>query len=492
MPNLQDLAAQDAAYAREGDDAQVARQARQTLGATGQAPGVLSWLTQMPRRVTGDMIDAAVHTADSMGAATRVAKDVAAGGAEAVANTGDVVDQLAQGVGHNFRTAYEGVVHPEQQTEKRVLELQDPAMAARDRAMDTYQRSPIWEHARNAILDFRDAVGVKDPSIADHLLQSVAQLAIPFAGYSSALGGLYDVALVTELARSAAAGAMTDSTALSPHAMRFADLIALGRHTEGKLGEVLRTLDPTGSAQDAYIHYLTDRKNETEAEGRFKNVLDGFGVNMIATPLLAAAGTVLKQGTTGLRYLIDNGAASTDDIVGVRPQMQRGAVGDLSAKRPPLRQNYDPAQDLYDEQVRRDVDAAHAHLDSQVEKSLHNLKFSNEKGVIAVQSPNGFTHARATGDGNWRVFKSETEKGARGRGEGYARLKRLADEAHSHGVLSESDHQVSAPEARLYARLKADGYNVKQSTFERDPGTGELRSTSELKPVFVVGPGELH
>lgn len=353
MPTLQDLQAQDAAYAKAGNDAQTAEQAKQTFGSTGQPNGILSWMTQMPKRITSDMIDSAVHAADSMAhdgswgeAATRVGRDVAAGAADAVANTGDAVEGLAR---TGVRATYESIVHPQQ----AALEAEDPAMQARDRMMDgSSQTSPIWQHARSAILDFRDAVAVKDPNLVDGLTQSVAQLAIPFAGYSKALSGVHDAAIVAQgledipatqgfgsyLAKTAqkdltgfatkvaAPGAVTDATALKPHAMRFADLIALGRHTEGKLGDVLQALAPDGSAQDAYIRYLTDRGDESEAEGRFKNVLDGFGVNLLATPLIAAVGSVLKQGTAGLRYLADNGVASGADFPRPPRATQTGSV----------------------------------------------------------------------------------------------------------------------------------------------------------------------
>lgn len=353
MPTLQDLQAQDAAYAKAGNDAQTAEQAKQTLGSTGQPNGILSWMTQMPRRITSGMIDSAVHAADSMThdgswgeAAARVGRDVAAGAADAVVNTGDAAEGLLR---NGARAEYESVVHPQQ----AALEAEDPAMLARDQQMDgSAQRSPIWDHARNAILDFRDAVAVKDPNLVDGLTQSVAQLAIPFAGYSKALSGVHDAAIaaqgledisatqgfgsylmktaqkdLTGLATKVVApGAMTDATALQPHSMRFADLIALGRHTEGKLGDVLQALAPDGSAMDSYIRYLTDRGDEGEAEGRWKNVLDGFGVNLLATPLITAVGSVLKQGTAGLRYLVDNGVASGADFPRPPAATQAGKI----------------------------------------------------------------------------------------------------------------------------------------------------------------------
>ena len=178
--------------------------------------------------------------------------------------------------------------------------------------------SPIWDHAKRHILDFRDAVAVKDPSIGDSLLQGVAQLAIPFAGYSRALAGVHG------LANAIAAGGITDATALAPHDGRMADLFALGRTVEGKLGDTLRALSPNGSALNAYIRYLTERKNESEAEGRFKNVLDGLGVNLITTPLLLGAASVLKQGQTGLRAMMGAGVRSAQDLM---PPPAPAAVG---------------------------------------------------------------------------------------------------------------------------------------------------------------------
>jgi hypothetical protein len=232
------------------------------------------------------MIDGAVSSADQMfdTPEMRKARDVVAGSLTGLTNIADA--------GHSVMKA----------TQQNFTDLLNPSFhAGTGQPADVYNApSPVWDHAKNAILDFRDAVSVQDPTLADGLTQGVAQLALPLAGYTRALGGLHAVA------RGFAAGALTDSTAMAPHDMRLADIIALGRHTEGKLGEALRTLAPDGSALNAYINFLADRGNETEAEGRFKNALDGFGANLIATPLMHAAGVVLKQGTAALRYAMEN------------------------------------------------------------------------------------------------------------------------------------------------------------------------------------------
>jgi hypothetical protein len=362
---LSSLIAQHTAAAQQGNQQQITENANQALhGPSGapQSPGLLRWMTQMPARVTTDMVDGAVHAADSMAhdgswgeAATRVGRDVAAGTADAAASTGDAVAGLGRMVESNFSRSARAAENPMQANEDAALsrtESQDPAMAARmktvegDPAPAAPPPSSIWSHARNAILDFRDAVAVKDPNMVDGLTQNVAQLAIPFAGYSKALAGVHDAAIAAsttqdfggyllasakqdlgKLARNVIApGAVTDATALQPHQARFADTLALGRHTETKLGDVLNAIAPDGSAMNAYINYLSDRSNESEAEGRFKNVIDGFGVNMIATPLLTAAASTLKQGTAGLRYLIDNGATSAGDFPRPAQATQAGKI----------------------------------------------------------------------------------------------------------------------------------------------------------------------
>lgn len=261
--------------------------------ATDQGPpSLLQRFGRAVGNVTHSMLDGAIHEAEQWGiAAKHVGQDVLAGGATALKNTMDTVDAVGRNPNPN-----------------------DPSNLP----------TPVWDHAKQALLDFRDAVQVKDPNLIDKLAQPVAQLAIPFAGYSKALGVFHGAA------NAVAAGALTDFTALAPHDMRMADLFALGRQTETKLGAALQTLAPDGSALNAYINYLSDRKNETEAEGRFKNVLDGLGVNLVATPLLLAAGSLLKHGQYGIRYMMDNGVRNTiSDLAApmkVGPAAQEGKI----------------------------------------------------------------------------------------------------------------------------------------------------------------------
>jgi hypothetical protein len=281
-----DFQAQDDAWGKQYDEQQVV--AKQQEEQAKQPPTFLQKWGASVGRVTSSMLDGLVGAAEDpeFAAPGRAARDVAAGAITGATNIASAGVSAAKAMA--------------------------PAIPGMDPA-DVASASPIWDHAKQHILDFRDAVAVKDPTLSDNIIQGVAQLAIPFAGYSRALSVFHGAANMF------AAGALTDATALAPHDMRMADLFALGRTTEGKLGDALNQLSPDGSALNAYISYLSDRKNESEAEGRFKNVLDGFGVNSITTPLLAAAAVVLKQGVRGVRGAMDAGVRKISDLVPPQP-----------------------------------------------------------------------------------------------------------------------------------------------------------------------------
>lgn len=292
----QQLQDEDDAYEKQVVSQQSQQKTQENLqDGKEQQPSFLSkWVTGPLGKVSTDMLDSAVSAADSYfnSDAGHKARDVAAGAMTGAANMGDAGVSALKGTANTMLG---------------------------DGAGDLMSKltSPIWDHAKSTLLDFRDAVAVQDPTMADSLVQGVGQLAIPFAGYSRALAGVHG------FANTAVAGGLTDATALGPQDPRMADLLALGKHVEGKFGDALNTLAPDGGALNAYINYLSDRTDETEAEGRFKNVLDGFGVNAIATPLLHTVGSMLKQGSAGLRYAIENGVGSMSDLM---PANQDGKI----------------------------------------------------------------------------------------------------------------------------------------------------------------------
>lgn len=298
-----DYDAQNEALGKQYDEQQA--QEKQQAEAAKTPPTFLQRFQTGVGRVTSSMIDSAVATAEDpeLGAPLRAARDVAAGATTGAVNTVDAGVSAAKTLA--------------------------PAVPGVQAIADA---GPIWDHAKSAILDFRDAVAVKDPSLADSLMQGVAQLAIPFTGYSRALGTMHTVA------NTVMAGGITDITALAPHDGRMADLLAMGQHAEGKLGDALRAAGPYGL--NAYVNYLADRSDETEAQGRFKNALDGLGVNAVAVPMLHAAGIVLKQGQRGIQYALENGVRNTvSDIAGsmaAPANTQKGMVAFHGSPEPDL------------------------------------------------------------------------------------------------------------------------------------------------------------
>lgn len=298
MPTLQDLQAQDTAFNKQSADQQAA--AKQQEEQAKQPPSFLQTWTAPVVRAGTAALDSAVHAADTFfsaaddkeggvaTAASRVARSATAGVITGAVNTADAVHSGIESGARRLSVATGG--DPNEP---------DPV-------------GPWWDHAKKAILDYRDAMAVKDPNGVDSTLQAVTQLAVPFAGYSRALSFLHGTANML------AAGAVTDATALGPHDMRMADLISLGKHTENKLGAALNTIAPDGTLFTAYINYLADRTNESEAAGRLKNVLDGAGVNLVAAPLLHGVMSTLKYGQAGLRFAADNGIGGIMDLAGER------------------------------------------------------------------------------------------------------------------------------------------------------------------------------
>lgn len=157
--------------------------------------------------------------------------------------------------------------------------------------------------ARRALLAFRNHIADGAEETSDSITQGIAQFAVPFTGWSKAVRGIQLAEEAPQLAQTAmkvakvaTSESATMATAFDPHAGRFADLVELGKHTEGKLADALNTISPDGSAINAYIDYMTDRVNEGEAEGRFKNVVDNLGISAAAAGLIHVGAKTLKAG----------------------------------------------------------------------------------------------------------------------------------------------------------------------------------------------------
>lgn len=291
----------DAAWGAQYDQQQAAAKSQELLPKQ-EAPhpfqAVSNWVSSLPNRISSAVLDQAVPAVESVynSKLGRADRDIVAGATTGVKNVAD---------------AAVGVVNKASRLLQPMAEAQGAPAAQTDVISE-----PIWSHAKSTVQDFTDAVKVKDPGIADNLLQYTAQVAPSYLLAGRLLNELHGVANVV------ASGAAADASALDPHAPRFADILGVLKQTDGKIGAALKAAGPYGL--NAYINYLGSNGNETEAQGRFKNALDGILPNFIGTELLHAAGITVKQGYAGLRYMVDNGVASAGDLGAKSAASQRG------------------------------------------------------------------------------------------------------------------------------------------------------------------------
>lgn len=144
-------------------------------------------------------------------------------------------------------------------------------------------------------------------SPADLFTQKALQFAIPFAGAMKLAGSV-------TAAKTVAVDALTNMAVWSPHEGRFADL----------LKEIL----PDNSLIAPVVDYLASDPNDSDAEGRFKNALDG----LMATGVMASVAGFVKTGAMTLKYAKEG--KFSGPIPG-SPQAQAGAVGLGDAKQKP-------------------------------------------------------------------------------------------------------------------------------------------------------------
>lgn len=204
---------------------------------------------------------------------------------------------------------------------------------------------PIYDDARKAILGVRDAIAVKDPTLTDELISGFGQFAGPWAAYSRILGSLgwaaraasipeagasfgarilaKGVDTAKSLPRLAAVDAAVNATANAPHDPRTADLFSLHNTAEGKFHDMLNTVSPDGSLVRHYIDYVAN-PDGSEAENRWKNVLDGFNVGAAVGGVFHVAAGTFRAGWGALHYMADNNMGSMSDLM---PANQEGKIG---------------------------------------------------------------------------------------------------------------------------------------------------------------------
>ena len=120
--------------------------------------------------------------------------------------------------------------------------------------------------------------GYAADGMVSEITQEISQFALPFTAYmkgvtalsiaSNAKAGTFTSALVADI--------ITAGTALDPHVER------------------LSALAKEYGIENKVIGWLADNENETESEGRFKNILEATGLGVGAAAALAAVALPLK------------------------------------------------------------------------------------------------------------------------------------------------------------------------------------------------------
>lgn len=283
-PNIeQDLEASlaDLDTTRQQETSQTwVQQAEKSLGTTiggltasnqnGEPGGIAMWIAKLPRNISVGLIDAAVNTADAVKSIVAEAPPIW----EPASKT--VMDADAK-----------------------------KAAAAKGEAPAPEPEHPVYTAAKQGVMNFRDYLA-QGSETSDEVTQAISQYAIPFIGYSKLIGGLHSTTMLGTALKAGTAEALTAATVLKPHDPRAADMLQLGKHVEGKFGDAMNTIAPDGSLLNHYINYMTDRENESDAEGRFKNVVDNLALSAAAAGLIKTTAMTLKGGFATAKYALEN------------------------------------------------------------------------------------------------------------------------------------------------------------------------------------------
>lgn len=248
------LAEGDAAAARD-EEAVYAESLGAGHPARAQA-GAVRWLLNLPKNITVGAVDSFLNTVDFL-------DDANEAGAEA------------------------------QQAKQTAVEAGPGTSAPASKVTPEAMKPLLPQPVREALTGFREHLA-QGSNTADEMTQVIGQFALPFAGWSKAIGGMKGATSLGTMARVATAESAAVAHTFAPEEARFADLIQMGRTLEGRFGDALRLATPDGSAANAFIEYLADDTGDSAMEGRFKNVIDNLGVS-------AALAGVFKVGAKGLK-----------------------------------------------------------------------------------------------------------------------------------------------------------------------------------------------
>lgn len=361
---------------------------RQALSTRFASPGneklspISAWFERLPKNASIGLLDAAIATAHRIGAV-----------ATAAVTPGEDLDAAAK----------TGSLLP----------------------VPVKPEAPAWmRETDTAVANFRDSL-IAGSGTSDDIAQGLTQFMVPFLGWSKYLGVADRASKLGKVGMGVVAESAAVSHAFEAHGGRMADLVQLGKHSEGLLGRALNTLAPDGSAISAFINYMTDRENESESAGVLKNIIDNFAASAVIGGLFFVGAKGLKAGH---KFLQDPAPASVVPPAEVAP-----ARAEPAPKNPDL--------DVID----------------NVQEQIIPDEFVVPGSTVIKAGKEGFL-AFAPGEANNLVISRSTLKDeAQGKGTGQRMLLRAAEIAKERGKVLNSDDSVSTAQLYVYESLRKKG-----------------------------------
>jgi len=417
-------------------------------GVMGVPAPVVNWMRELPRNVSVGTLDAAINTADALKHGYEYLQHKNAEGKSAMA----AADNAAR--------------------------LPGTAPAEVPPVPEQPAPSPVYDAAKNAVLQFRNYLA-SNSDTKDEVTQTIAQYAVPFLGYSKLIGGLKGANALGTIARSATAEALTASTVLAPHDPRMTDILQLGKHVEGKFGEAMNAVAPDGSLLNAYIDYMSNRDNESEAEGRFKNVVDNLTFSAAIATLFKTGAVLFKGGHAAFNGLPDTASKSVDMSIG--PTRQVGAVNP---------EVFSPSSTTSAQTSPSSAASIEPNHNGQFTDSFRSEHYVPPGSTVVTtydkNKPNGLLAMKENESGALQISNAVVEDATRGTGKGKELLLTAAKYAREQGKPMVSDSSVTVNQLRVYESLKKSG----KLNFEySDPAKVEAALKQKDGRVPVKGPG---
>jgi protein-disulfide isomerase-like protein with CxxC motif len=350
-----------------------------------------------------------------------------------------------------------------------------------------YARSPAEVKARNSGQSTADALvtaqGISAPreSIVDAALTGAVNL----YGGSAQTGTGQFVETASQfitgmiVLRKAQPGALEKSGRAAKTLYSIGEGAVVGgtffEAAEQNLADLIESSKAPGGSPDfsnTLTAWLADKTDNTELEGRFKNSISDFLGGAMVEPLFAAIGAL--KAARKVKTL--NEAQAIDE----RIEINLGRMDDglrQEAETPQAAQVTPAAGKVVPEGSPKGTVADIKLVD----------EFDAATGETIVRSPNGEMLGTQT-DSAIRISRSDVAEAARGKGEGLALLRRFAQRAAERDLPLFSDVSISPAQVRVWAKLKDEGFNVKQNEASINPETGNLVSADPRKSVFEVQP----